>query len=144
MLRTSGVKQFIGFTRVEVVALRPKLIVQFARHEHQALMRAKYLVETECVTIDTESTQITNFVRRIGNRIDKHARRRVLSISYCAGWLRPVENSFLNLSPTTVSTLPEKLQAILGYAAHDATANRGGMVGLYENGDPARALPAAS
>ncbi len=79
-----------------------------------------------------------------GGENKSDARRRVLSISYCAGWLRPVENSFLNLSPTTVSTLPEKLQAILGYAAHDATANRGGMVGLYENGDPARALPGAS
>ncbi len=30
------------------------------------------------------------------------SRRRVLSISYCAGWLRPVENSFLNLSRETV------------------------------------------
>jgi ectoine hydroxylase-related dioxygenase (phytanoyl-CoA dioxygenase family) len=68
------------------------------------------------------------------------SRRRVLSISYCAGWLRPVENSFLNLSHETVRSLPPKLQAILGYAPYDGTKRRGGMIGLYENGDPARAL----
>jgi ectoine hydroxylase-related dioxygenase (phytanoyl-CoA dioxygenase family) len=68
------------------------------------------------------------------------ARRRILSISYCAGWLRPVENSFLNLSRETVSGLDPKLQAVLGYATHDASKQRGGMLGLYENGDPRRAL----
>lgn len=68
------------------------------------------------------------------------SRRRVLSISYCAGWLRPVENSFLNLSHETVRSLPPKLQAILGYAPYDGTKRSGGMIGLYENGDPARAL----
>jgi ectoine hydroxylase-related dioxygenase (phytanoyl-CoA dioxygenase family) len=67
-------------------------------------------------------------------------RRRVLSISYCAGWLRPVENSFLNLSNETVRPLPPKLQSILGYAPYDGTAQLGGLIGLYENGDPARAL----
>lgn len=72
------------------------------------------------------------------NTSDKH--RRALSISYCAGWLRPVENSFLNLSKETVAKLPIKLQALLGYTMHDATHKSGGLVGLYENGDPARAL----
>ena len=67
-------------------------------------------------------------------------RRRVLSISYCAGWLRPVENSFLNLSRETVRPLTSKLQALLGYAAYDGTQQLGGIIGLYENGDPARAL----
>jgi hypothetical protein len=68
------------------------------------------------------------------------SRRRVLSISYCAGWLRPVENSFLNLSHETVRPLPPKLQALLGFAPYDGTERLGGMIGLYENGDPARAL----
>jgi ectoine hydroxylase-related dioxygenase (phytanoyl-CoA dioxygenase family) len=72
------------------------------------------------------------------NRTD--SRRRVLSISYCAGWLRPVENSFLNLSRETVRPLTPKLQALLGYAPYDGTEQLGGMIGLYENGDPARAL----
>jgi len=31
-------------------------------------------------------------------------------------------------------------QALLGYKAHDATHRSGGLVGLYENGDPALAL----
>jgi hypothetical protein len=72
------------------------------------------------------------------NTTDK--RRRVLSVSFCAGWLRPVENSFLNLSHETVRPLPPKLQAVLGYSAYDGIQQRGGLIGLYENGDPARAL----
>ena len=67
-------------------------------------------------------------------------RRRVLSLSYCAGWLRPVENSFLNLSHATVRPLSPRLQAVLGYAPYDDTQRLGGLLGLYENGDPARAL----
>ena len=75
-----------------------------------------------------------------GGENGSDARRRIVSISYCAGWLRPVENSFLNLSRETVRGLDPKLQAILGYAVHDAIKQQGGMVGLYENGDPRRAL----
>ena len=75
-----------------------------------------------------------------GGENASNARRRILSISYCVGWLRPVENSFLNLSRKTVRALPQKLQAVLGYAAYDASMQRGGMIGLYENGDPGRAL----
>ncbi len=73
-----------------------------------------------------------------GGENKSEGRRRAISVSYCAAWLRPVENSFLNLSRTTVRTLPTKLQAILGYAAHRSKS--GGLVGLFENGDPARAL----
>ena len=77
-----------------------------------------------------------------GGENESEGRRRAISISHCAAWLRPAEHSFLNLSRATVSKLPSKLQAILGYSAHDATNQRGGMVGLFENGDPARALSA--
>ncbi|MEO0962434.1 MAG: phytanoyl-CoA dioxygenase family protein [Pseudomonadota bacterium] len=68
------------------------------------------------------------------------ARRRALSISYCAGWLRTVENSFLNIPLTTVRTLPINVQNLLGYSPHDATNRNGGLVGLYECGDPQRAI----
>ena len=64
-----------------------------------------------------------------GGENKSEARRRALSISYCAGWLRPVENSFLNLPRATVARQPEKLRALLGYAAHDGTA-RGGFMEL--------------
>lgn len=67
-------------------------------------------------------------------------RRRALSISYCVGWLRPVENSFLNVPVETIRLLPKRLQDVLGYAAHDGIAQGGGMIGLYENGDPHRVL----
>jgi ectoine hydroxylase-related dioxygenase (phytanoyl-CoA dioxygenase family) len=68
------------------------------------------------------------------------ASRRALSISYVAGWLRPVENSFLNVPIDTVRALEPRLQALLGYAAHDGVSKRGGMIGLYENGSPTRIL----
>lgn len=68
------------------------------------------------------------------------ARRRALSISYCAGWLRPVENSFLNVPLATARKLPVKVQQLLGYSPHDATNRNGGLVGLYECGDPQRAI----
>ncbi|MEM7020598.1 MAG: phytanoyl-CoA dioxygenase family protein [Pseudomonadota bacterium] len=69
--------------------------------------------------------------------------RRGISLSYCLGWLRPVENSFLNVSRETAKTLAAPLQDLLGYAAHDGAALKSGMVGLFENGDPRRALAKA-
>lgn len=62
--------------------------------------------------------------------------RRALSISYCVGWLRAVENSILNVSRERVKTLPRHLQQLLGYSTYDGSRDRGGLVGLYENGDP--------
>lgn len=67
-------------------------------------------------------------------------RRRALSASYCAGWLRPVENSLLNVSRDVARRASPAMQALLGYAAHDATARLGGVVGLFENGPPQAAL----
>lgn len=66
--------------------------------------------------------------------------RRAVSLSYCAGWLRPVENSFLNVPIDLARTLPDPVPALLGYRTHDASRTGGGMVGLYENGDPSNAL----
>lgn len=66
--------------------------------------------------------------------------RRGVSVSYCCGWLRPVENSILNVPPKVASRLEAKMQDLLGYATHDATATAGGILGLYESGDPHEAL----
>ena len=63
--------------------------------------------------------------------------RRAVSISYCAGWLRPVENSLLNVSLRRAKKLPPRVQQLIGYAAYDGSRDRGGLVGLYENSDPA-------
>jgi hypothetical protein len=57
-----------------------------------------------------------------------------------AGWLRPVENSLLNVSLDQARQLPERLQRLLGYALYDGTRDNGGLVGLYENGDPTALL----
>jgi ectoine hydroxylase-related dioxygenase (phytanoyl-CoA dioxygenase family) len=69
--------------------------------------------------------------------------RRGVSLSYCAGWLRPVENSYLNVPPTVATALPADVQDLLGYAAHDAISSGGGLLGLYENGDPHAAIALA-
>ena len=78
-------------------------------------------------------------VHRAGANESRSA-RRAISVSYCAGWLRPVENSFLSVDQQTVRGLSDRLQALLGYRAHDGASFGAGMVGLYENGDPKRAL----
>ncbi len=78
-----------------------------------------------------------------GGANNTRAPRRALSISYCAGWLRPVENSFLNIPRARAQSLPPHVQGLLGYAAHDGSRWNAGLVGLYENGDPARYLLSA-
>ena len=62
--------------------------------------------------------------------------RRALSISYCAGWLRAVENSLFNLPRSKVRELPVHMQKLLGFHMYDGTAHNGGLLGLYENRDP--------
>ena len=79
-------------------------------------------------------------VLHAGGANETEAPRRALSISYCAGWLRPVENSLLNVSRERVRELPDHLQGLLGYRAYDGSAQAGGMLGLYENGDPGAVL----
>lgn len=63
-------------------------------------------------------------------------RRRVVSISYCAGWLRPVEHHTANLGLDTVLTAPPPLRDLLGGGVHDATALGGGLLGLVEGRTP--------
>ena len=74
------------------------------------------------------------------NRSDR--RRRALSTALCCGWLRPVENSYLNLSRELVGTLPPRARALLGYELFDASEHGGGFLGYWEMGDPARILDA--
>ncbi len=69
--------------------------------------------------------------------------RRAISVSYCAGWLRPFEESLLNVPPDLARRHPKRVQSLLGYEAHDAIAFRGGTVGLFEGRDPSRALERA-
>lgn len=65
--------------------------------------------------------------------------RRGLSVSYCHGWLVPVENSWLGIPLETVRDLPERAQTMLGYDLYDGTSRGGGLINMYEVGSP-RAL----
>ncbi|WP_169711711.1 phytanoyl-CoA dioxygenase family protein [Henriciella litoralis] len=65
--------------------------------------------------------------------------RRGLSVSYCHGWLVPVENSWLGIPLDTVRTLPHRAQSLLGYDLYDGTSRGSGLINMYEVGSP-RAL----
>lgn len=58
--------------------------------------------------------------------------RRAVEIGYQVGWLRPFENHILNVPPPVAAKLPRKVQDLLGYELHDATAEHGGPCGFYE------------
>jgi len=62
--------------------------------------------------------------------------RRGLSVSFCAGWLRPVENCYLNLTVDQVKAMPERAQELLGYDVYDGTGRGNGVLGYYEMGNP--------
>lgn len=62
--------------------------------------------------------------------------RRGLSVSYCVGWLRPVENHYLNLSIDQVKALPKRAQQILVWNVYDGTTRGNGVLGYYEMGNP--------
>ncbi|MGI9324131.1 MAG: phytanoyl-CoA dioxygenase family protein [Pseudomonadales bacterium] len=64
-------------------------------------------------------------------------RRRALSLGICCGWLRPVENSYMNVSVEQAKALPERARRLLGYALYDASSVGGGYLGYYDMGDPA-------
>lgn len=66
--------------------------------------------------------------------------RRALSTGICAGWLRPVENSYTNFPLDVVQTLPRRAQELLGYALYDASTVGGGYLGYHDMGDPMRLL----
>jgi ectoine hydroxylase-related dioxygenase (phytanoyl-CoA dioxygenase family) len=41
-----------------------------------------------------------------------------LTIQYCQGWARGIENMFLAVPPQTAAGLPDRLQDLLGYSIH--------------------------
>ncbi len=73
-----------------------------------------------------------------GANITTDRRRRALSTGICAGWLRPVENSYINVPPEVARDLPRCAQELLGYALYDASSAGGGYLGYHDMGDPMR------
>lgn len=67
-------------------------------------------------------------------------RRRGMHVSFNLGWLRTEENQYLSVPPHIARTLPEKAQALLGYAAHDALMAGGGYLGVVDTRDPMELL----
>ncbi len=67
-------------------------------------------------------------------------RRRGMHMSFNLGWLRTEENNYLAVPPDVARTLPEKAQALLGYAAHDALRAGGGYLGVVDTRDPMELL----
>jgi ectoine hydroxylase-related dioxygenase (phytanoyl-CoA dioxygenase family) len=67
-------------------------------------------------------------------------RRRGMHMSFNLGWLRTEENNYLSVPPDVARTLPEKAQALLGYAAHDALSSGGGYLGVVDTRDPMELL----
>lgn len=73
-----------------------------------------------------------------GANVTADRRRRALSTGFCAGWLRPVENSYTNVPPELARGLPRRAQELLGYALYDASAVGGGYLGYHDMSDPMR------
>lgn len=73
-----------------------------------------------------------------GANVTTDRRRRALSTGFCAGWLRPVENSYTNVPPEIARSLPRRAQELLGYALYDASSVGGGYLGYHDMGDPMR------
>ncbi|WP_337822162.1 phytanoyl-CoA dioxygenase family protein [Amycolatopsis sp. A1MSW2902] len=63
-------------------------------------------------------------------------RRRAVSISYCAGWLRTVDNGVLAVPPDRARALDPTTRELLGYAIYDGLPEFGGVLGLTADGDP--------
>lgn len=64
--------------------------------------------------------------------------RRVVSLSYCAGWLRPVDNHLATLGISLVEAQDAVTRSLLGLGVHDATSQGGGLLGLVDGGVPAQ------
>ncbi len=75
-----------------------------------------------------------------GPNTTEATRRRGMHMSFNLGWLRTEENNYLSVPPDIARTLPEKAQALLGYAAHDALMAGGGYLGVVDTRDPMELL----
>ncbi len=59
--------------------------------------------------------------------------RRALSLSYCLGWLRPIENNLLNVSKDQAGKLCPTLQQVLGFGLYDGGDLGTSILGVYGN-----------
>ncbi len=73
-----------------------------------------------------------------GGANDTDRRRRVVSLSYCADWLRTVENNYLNVERSQVASASPLVQRLLGYTP--ARSPSGGLIGLQHGEDPTTLL----
>ncbi len=74
-----------------------------------------------------------------GANIDGTARRG-LSVSYCHGWLTPVENSVLATPLDIARALPRRAQQLLGFDLYDGSTRGTGVLNMLEVGNPASLL----
>lgn len=72
-----------------------------------------------------------------GANTTDHDVRRVFSVGYQVGWLRPVENFSLSIPPEMAADLGPDVQELVGYS-HEL------VLGLYKGGRPQNALPVAA
>ena len=63
--------------------------------------------------------------------------RRILGLTYIAGWLRPYENSLLEVSKERARELEPHVRQLLGLATYDGVPLGGSVLGNYNYGDPA-------
>lgn len=66
------------------------------------------------------------------NKTDKV--RRGMHTSFCLGWLRTEENSYLSVPLERVRKMPRRAQELLGFGVHDGIANGEGFLGAVDNG----------
>lgn len=62
--------------------------------------------------------------------------RRGMHTSFCLGWLRTEENSYLSVPVERVANMPRRAQALLGFGVHDGIARGEGFLGAVDNGIP--------
>lgn len=70
-----------------------------------------------------------------GDNHTEDRRRRGMHVSFCLGWLRTEENNYIAAPLAQARHYPPRVQALLGYGAHDA-APGGGCLGVYNMLDP--------
>lgn len=76
------------------------------------------------------------------NRTD--AVRRGMHTSFCLGWLRTEENSYLSISRERVRKMSRRAQELLGFGVHDGIEKGEGFLGAVDNGIPADMLAAGT
>ena len=64
--------------------------------------------------------------------------------SFCLGWLRTEENSYLSVPLERVRKMPRRAQELLGFGVHDGIANGEGFLGAVDNGVPADMMSAGT